>query len=134
VKNIFKTQIQVRFRDIDSMGHVNNAVFFTYFEEGRKVFFLKISRGSGFSLFPFILANIGCDFISPIKLNSLVSLEMWVKEIGNKSFVLAYRLADQTDESATFATGESVQVCFDYEENKSIAVPIELKQKLSEYL
>ena len=134
MKNLFKTRIQVRFRDIDSMGHVNNAVFFTYFEEGRKEFFLKISKGAGFSLFPFILANIGCDFISPIKLNSQISLEMWVKKIGNKSFVLAYRLTDQTDESITYATGESVQVCFNYEENKSTAVPVELKQKLSEYL
>jgi acyl-CoA thioesterase FadM len=59
---------------------------------------------------------------------------MWVKKIGNKSFVLAYRLTDQTDESITYATGESVQVCFNYEENKSTAVPVELKQKLSEYL
>ncbi len=134
MRNIFKIQIQVRFRDIDSMGHVNNAVFFTYFEEGRKTFFLKISKGADFSLFPFILANIGCDFIRPIKLDSQISLEMWVKEIGNKSFVLAYRLADQTDESITFAKGESVQVCFDYEKNQSITVPKELKQILSEYL
>lgn len=134
MKNIFKTQIQVRFRDIDSMGHVNNAVFFTYFEEGRKTFFLKISKGAGFSLFPFILAHIACDFIRPIKLASQVSLEMWVKEIGNKSFILAYRLTDLTDESVAFATGESVQVCFDYEKNQSITVPIELKQILSEYL
>ena len=36
------TDIEVRFRDIDSMGHVNNAVFLTYFEEGRKAFLSKV--------------------------------------------------------------------------------------------
>ncbi len=53
MKNIFKTQIFVRFRDIDNMGHVNNAVFFTYFEEGRKAFFNKLSwMFQTFPLFP----------------------------------------------------------------------------------
>ena len=90
MRNVFKIQIHVRFRDIDGMGHVNNAVFFTYFEEGRKAFFQKISTGSDLAIFPFILAHIGCDFLSPIKLDTLLSLEMWVKEIGNKSFGLGY--------------------------------------------
>jgi acyl-CoA thioester hydrolase len=134
MRNVFKIQIHVRFRDIDGMGHVNNAVFFTYFEEGRKVFFQKIATGSDLAIFPFILARIGCDFLSPIKLDTLLSLEMWVKEIGNKSFALGYHLADATDPSISYAKGESVQVCFDYGENKSIAVPAELKQKLTEYL
>jgi acyl-CoA thioester hydrolase len=134
VKKIFKIQINVRFRDIDGMGHVNNAVFFTYFEEGRKAFFQKNSTDSDLSVFPFILAHTGCDFINPIRLNTQLALKMWVKKIGNKSFELGYSLVDFIDESITYAKGESVQVCFDYGENKSIAVPSELMQKLSEYM
>jgi acyl-CoA thioester hydrolase len=134
VKKIFKIQITVRFRDIDGMGHVNNAVFFTYFEEGRKAFFQKNSTDSDLSVFPFILAHTGCDFINPIRLNTQLALKMWVKKIGNKSFELGYSLVDFIDESITYAKGESVQVCFDYGENKSIAVPSELMQKLSEYM
>lgn len=134
MRNRFKTEINVRFRDIDGMGHVNNAVFFTYFEEGRKAFFQNISKDSGHAIFPFILAHIGCDFLSPVRLNTRLSLEMWVKEVGNKSFELGYCLVDLTDASITYAKGESVQVCFDYEKNKSMAVSAELKQKLIEYL
>jgi acyl-CoA thioester hydrolase len=132
--NVFKIEINVRFRDIDGMGHVNNAVYFTYFEEGRKAFFQSISTGSGLSVFPFILAHIGCDFLSPVKLENRLSLEMWVKEIGKKSFGLGYNLVDFTDASISYAKGESVQVCFDYAENKSIEVPAELKGRLIEYL
>ena len=134
MKNVFKSPINVRFRDIDGMGHVNNAVFFTYFEEGRIALFQNFSIDSDFSAFPFILAHISCDYLRPITLNTQLSLEMWVKEIGIKSFGLGYKLVDLSDESTIYAKGESVQVCFDYGENKSIAVPAGLKQKLIEYL
>jgi acyl-CoA thioester hydrolase len=132
MKNIFKFPIHVRFRDIDGMGHVNNAVFFTYFEEGRIALFQTFSD-SGFSTFSFILAHISCDYLRPVTLNTQLLLEIWVKEIGIKSFGLGYKLVDLSDESITYAKGESVQVCFDYGENKSIAVSAALKQKLIEY-
>jgi len=134
MKNVFKISTDVRFRDIDALGHVNNAVFFTYFEEGRKALFQQFSATSDLSAFPFILAHISCDYLKPITLNSRPSLEMWVKDIGSKSFGLGYRLVDLSDESIIYATGESVQVCFDYAENKSIAVPDRLRQKMAEYL
>ena len=134
MKNVFEFQINVRFRDIDGMGHVNNAVFFTYFAEARLAFFQKISNSTDFSVFPFILANISCDYLKPIMLNTQLLLKIWVTEIGIKSFGLGYKLVDLSDESTAYAKGESVQVCFDYGENKSIAVPAALKQKLVEYL
>jgi acyl-CoA thioester hydrolase len=129
----YKTPIPARFRDIDGMGHVNNAVFFTYFAEGRFALFRKFSMGSDFSTFSFILAHISCDYLRPITLNTRLSLEIWVKEIGIKSFELGYKLSDMSDASIVYATGESVQVCFDYGDNKPIAVSASLKRKLIEY-
>lgn len=133
MKNVFKIRINVRFRDIDAMGHVNNAVFFTYFEEGRLALFQELAVGSGLSAFPFILAHISCDYLSPVILNTQLSLEIRAKEIGVKSFGLGYKLVDLADSSISYAKGESVQVCFDYGANKSIAVPAALKQKLNQY-
>jgi acyl-CoA thioester hydrolase len=133
MKNVFKTPINVRFRDIDGTGHVNNAVFFTYFAEGRFTLFQKFSMESDFSTFSFILAHISCDYLRPITLETQLSLEIWVKEIGIKSFGLVYKLVDLSDTSITYATGESVQVCFDYGDNKPIAVTAALKQKLIEF-
>ena len=133
MKNVFKIPINVRFRDIDGMGHVNNAVFFTYFAEGRLALFQEFSMDSDFSTFSFILAHISCDYLRPITLNTQLSVEIWVKEIGIKSFGLGYNLVDLSDESITYAKGESVQVCYDYGENKPVAVFAALKQKLIEY-
>ena len=131
---IFTTNIDVRFRDLDAMGHVNNSVFFTYFEEGRKEFSHKVFQLSNPSEFSFILAHICCDFLHPVKLRHRLILQMWVNTIGEKSFAFGYKLVDRLNGSMVFATGESVQVCYDYANNTSIAVPDEMRAKLSEYL
>jgi len=131
---LFSTNIEVRFRDLDALGHVNNAVFFTYFEEGRKHFSKKVFNVSDTSDFKFIMAHIQCDFIRPIRFNDHVILQMWVKDIGTKSFSFEYRLVDLSDETRVYATGESIQVCYDYEKNRSIEVPTKMRERLTRYL
>ena len=131
---LFSTTIEVRFRDLDAIGHVNNAVFFTYFEEGRKHFSKKVFKVSDVSDFKFIMAHIQCDFIKPIQFNDHVILQMWVKNIGTKSFSFEYRLVDLSDESMVYATGKSIQVCYDYPKNRSIEVPAKMKERLTQYL
>ncbi|MEW6671582.1 MAG: thioesterase family protein [Thermodesulfobacteriota bacterium] len=126
----FSTNIDVRFRDMDALGHVNHAVFFTYFEEGRKIFFqnhFEISSPAGFGL---IIAHISCDYLKPIKLTDRLKLYITVGSIKNKSFSFNYKLADRKDDSVVFATGVSVQVCYDFSLNKSVPVPAEFKEKL----
>lgn len=130
---LFATPIDVRFRDLDAMGHVNNAVFFTYFEEGRKKLFMNSSKSENPLDFPFILASISCDYIRPVTLDTELSLSMWIKEIGNKSFTISYQLMSRLDETVAYAKGESVQVCYDYQQGSSIEIPGHLKEKLMEY-
>ncbi len=131
---IFSTNIEVRFRDLDALGHVNNAVFLTYFEEGRKKFSQKYFEVSDPSDFRFIMAHIRCDYLKPVMFIDKVTLQMWVKDIGIKSFAFEYKLIHQSDESIVYATGESVQVCYDYKKNQSIVVPDEMRESLSQYL
>ena len=131
---LFSTNIEVRFRDLDAIGHVNNAVFFTYFEEGRKHFSKKVFDVSDVSDFNFIMAHIQCDFIKPIQFNDRVILQMWVKDIGTKSFSFEYRLVDLSDEAMVYATGKSIQVCYDYQKNRSIEVPAKMRERLTLYL
>jgi acyl-CoA thioester hydrolase len=131
---LFSTNIEVRFRDLDAIGHVNNAVFFTYFEEGRKHFSKKVFEVSDVSDFNFIMAHIQCDFIKPIQFNDHVILQMWVKDIGTKSFSFEYRLVDLSDEAMVYATGKSIQVCYDYQRDRSIEVPAKMRERLTLYL
>ena len=133
MSEIFKTQVGVRFRDLDANGHVNHVVFCTYFEEARKTFFLDLLKITGPSHFPFIMARISCDYLKAINLDSKLLLQMWVSKMGNKSFSLSYKITDLSDESVIYATGESVQVCFDYVQDKSIQMPSEFREMLDRY-
>lgn len=132
--NIYSMQIPVRFRDLDAMGHVNNAVFFTYFEIGRETFDSDIvSSQIEKSLSSFILAHISCDYIRPVTMGSRLTLTMAVKKIGKKSFDYLYILSDSVDESVEYARGESVQVCYDYERNKSVDLSPEFREILIKF-
>ena len=127
------TDMVVRFRDIDSMGHVNNAVFLTYFEEGRKAFLSEVLDIVNPEDYPFILAHIDCDFLKPVRLGDNLALHVWIGEIGEKSFSFKYELADREDTSVTYGKGESVMVYFDYRTNRAIPIPRDFLKKISPY-
>jgi acyl-CoA thioester hydrolase len=131
------TDINIRFKDIDFMGHVNNAIYITYFEEGRKNFVASVFGLTSPETYSFILAHISCDYVKPVKLNDTVYLEIWVGEIGNKRFDFVYRLLKKgTDdnEPTVCAKGRSVQVFFDYKQNITMAIPEHIREKLTGYI
>jgi acyl-CoA thioester hydrolase len=127
------TDMVVRFRDIDSMGHVNNAVILTYFEEGRKAFLSEVLDIVNPADYPFILAHIDCDFLKPVRLGDNLTLFVWIGEIGEKSFAFKYQLADRNNSSVTYGKGESVMVYFDYRTNRAIPIPEDFLKKISSY-
>ncbi|MGD9505881.1 MAG: acyl-CoA thioesterase [Syntrophobacteraceae bacterium] len=129
----FEIKMHTRFRDMDAMGHVNNSVYFTYFEEGRKYLYFDLFGTLDPAAFTFIVAHVGCDYLKSIRLDNEVTLRIWVENIGRKSFSLAYRLIDGSNNEIVYAKGESVQVCYDYGENVSVDVSEELREKLSKY-
>ena len=130
VTNRFVADVEVRFRDLDAMGHVNHAVYLTYFEQGRVQLF-GARRPEGFD---FILARLECDYLRPVTLADRLSVHIQVEKIGTKSFTFSYRLVDRFDAETVYATATSVQVCFDYRMNASVPVPPELQAKLFSYL
>ena len=130
------TELNVRFRDIDSMGHVNNAVYLTYFEEGRKEFLYSVFGIVKPEDYNFILAHISCDFLKPIKISDSVFLETWVGEIGEKRFDFSYRLLKKStnrNEPSVCAKGRSVQVYFDYKQNATFPIPLPMREELLKF-
>ena len=121
-------EIPVRFRDLDAMGHVNNSVYLTYFEEAR-LEYLKAARyeiddPEGFG---FVLAEALCRYHSPLYLGEKVRIGLRVDELGTKSFKFVYRV-EEAGTNRLVATGHTVQVAYDYENRK----PIPLSKKLIE--
>ena len=133
-QKVFTIPIEIRFKDLDSLGHVNHAVFITYFEEGRKTLFQQFFDVRDASELNFIMAHVRCDYLKPIQLSHRrVTLQMRVSKIGNKSFDLEYSLSDPANPDTIFATGASVQVSFDYQANKSVRISDKMRAMLLEY-
>jgi acyl-CoA thioester hydrolase len=122
--------LDVRWRDLDPMGHVNNAVFLTYLERARVEYHRSMSRAAlDTRSFRFIIARIEIDYLAPVTLNDQVVCRIGVVEWGAKSFVFRYELAAPGGERV-FARARSVQVCYDYQAGRTLAVPDDLRQSV----
>ncbi|MFC7097930.1 acyl-CoA thioesterase [Halobaculum marinum] len=102
----FETTVPVRYRDLDPMGHVNNAVYATYFEEVRTAFFRE-EVGVDLADSQAALATLEVEFRAPIEGTGAVDAAIDVVDVGTTSLTLAYELQF---EGRVVATGETVQV------------------------
>ena len=129
----YEVPLQIRFRDLDAMGHVNNAVYFSFFEVGRLQFFLDVLKVNSVADFSFILAKAEANFLKPIDLtHKNVVLQMWAGDFGKKSFKFFYEIVSK-ENKVKYASGSSVQVFYDYKKQCAIAVPDDFKEKIKEY-
>ena len=125
----FSIEVQVRFRDLDAMRHVNNAVCFSYMELARTQYYLSAMGLRNLEDIEFILAHASCDFKAPIGWGETVVVSVWPTRVGRSSFGLAYELRSKAT-GAIFAAGESVQVSYDYRAKKSKPIPADLRKAL----
>jgi acyl-CoA thioester hydrolase len=117
-------EFKTRWRDIDLFGHVNNAVFFTYIEDARIMYFKRWTvAGKKRSL---IVASIKIDYLRQIKhpLNLIVGQK--ISRIGNSSFDIQSAIFLNNDPNPAANSVVSC-VCFDYEQSKSVPVYDEIK-------
>jgi len=126
--------IEVRYGDLDPQGHVNNAKFLTYLEQGRVFYFkqLKLWEGGSFLNFGIILADIQITFHKAIQFGDPVRVGVCITRLGNKSMTSEYRLEDGRDESL-FATGTSVLVAYDYHAKKSVPIPAPWRKAIMQF-
>jgi len=125
------TPIQVRYIDIDLQGHVNNATFLSYIEQGRVVYLNTLFPDNDFKKQGLIIARTEIDYFEPIFLSDEILCGTRVSEFGNKSFVFENILIDKNKQLKCFA--KSVMVCFDYIENGTILVPDDWKLKIKSF-
>lgn len=115
--------IAIRFRDIDSYGHVNNAVYLNYFEQCRMAWFReRIGKAWDWKKDGIILVKNEVEYLHPVKLSDTLVGEAWVEHVGNTSFVMAYELS-VGEQREQVTRGRSTIVCFDFQTNCKQAVP-----------
>jgi len=116
----FVTDVEVRYRDLDPMGHVNNAVYLTYLETAR-IRYLQAVLDGGLQAGSIVVANVDIDFRAPIRRNQdAVTVGVRPAEIGTTSVTLEYeiRAGDRTA-----AVAESTFVSYDADAGEPTPVP-----------
>jgi acyl-CoA thioester hydrolase len=137
----FVHRLEVRFRDCDPMGHVNNAVYFTYLEQSRFAHWRSLwPRGSEslssskdvpqHPVIPgVILAHAECDYTRPVKYGETIEIRLRIAEVGRTSFQYEYEILDS--EQRRVATARTVQVMYDYQNARPVPIPEDVRQLLT---
>ena len=121
---LFHHDIQTRWKDMDSFGHINNAVYLTYIEDARTTLFKRWNlKGQNKSV---IVASLKIDYFTQIKHPSKLIIGSKISRIGNSSFDI---------QSAIFIDGLKkpaalslvICVCYDYENGQSVTVYDEIR-------
>jgi acyl-CoA thioester hydrolase len=129
---IFVHQLDVRFRDCDPMGHVNNAVYLTYLEQARFAHWRSawaFDPAAAASELPgVILAHAEIDFLRAAQYGDRLEVRMGVAAVGRTSFTYDYEIVDA--EGHPVAKARTVQVIYDYKAGKAVAIPAKVRDAL----
>lgn len=126
-----RIELPVRWGDIDMLGHVNNAKFFTYDESSRIQYFEALAEHDPrmWKDYGLILANIGADFIAQVHYPAKLVIGTRIAKIGRSSMTTLSGLF--LGETVVAAVRGTV-VWFDYVNQKSSPVPEHVRQWIAE--
>ncbi len=116
----FSHILEIRFRDIDALGHVNNAVYLTYLEQTRAKY-LEALGLRGLHPTTLVVSN-QIDYLRPVLLHDTLEIKMRCLSIGRKSLKFEYHVFANTQLAARAI---STHVWFDFEVGQSVLVPPE---------
>jgi acyl-CoA thioester hydrolase len=124
--------IPIRYADIDAQRHLNNVAYFAFMEHARVVYLHEVGlwREGDFDAIGMIVAEAVCTYAAPAYLGETVTVWTRVSHLGTKSFHVEYLLETEQGE---IATGQSVQVCYDYAAQRSMPIPDEWRKAIASY-
>lgn len=126
----YKTAIETRFADFDMMGHVNNAVYFTFMEIGRSKYWKQAIQWD-WKKTGVVIASASLNYITPVLIDDKISLYVRTSRIGTSSFDLEYLLVKLTNgDEVVCSRGKTVCVAYDYERQISVPIPEHEKNKM----
>jgi acyl-CoA thioester hydrolase len=127
----FSVPIQVRFSDIDGSMHVNNGIYFNYFEHARAQYLFQVCNWNIMSVGT-VVANVNINYFSPIHAQDSPVAYVNISHIGNTSFVMEQVILGKTPsgEEKIFASAHVTMVSVDMKTMKPVPVPVEYLAKM----
>lgn len=124
--------IQLRFNDIDQFGHVNNSVYFSFYDLGKTNYFASVCPHVDWNKDAIMVVHIDIDFREQIYASNRIAVQTTVTEIGNKSFHLYQRVVDlQTNQIKCEC--KSIMVTYDLENQCTKKFPDDWRTAISKF-
>lgn len=130
---IHTAEVQVRFNDVDMMGHVNNAVYQNYFDYGKVKYFNSVlGEDVDWQENGLVLAKITIEYFLPVLLNDSLFIRSKITRIGNKSLDMIQQIVDsKTGEIKS--SGISVMVGYNFLNKETISIPDNWRKVIDKY-
>jgi acyl-CoA thioester hydrolase len=125
----FTFPLSVRFRDLDALAHVNNAVYLTYLESARIAYWMHVTGVSELRGLDMILARVELDYRSPAGLGDELVVGARCASLGRSSFTMEFRIEERRS-ARLVAEARKVLVHYDHARGRSQPVPEALRARL----
>lgn len=120
---IYTARYPVRWGDMDAYGHVNNTVYFRYFEQARVEWIEQLGcRVSPAEEVGPVIINASCTFMIPVNYPATVVIRMYAGLPGRSSVMTWYQLSVEGDDRV-YAEGAAKTVWMDHRSGKSVPLP-----------
>lgn len=123
----FRFPIDVRFRDLDALGHVNNAVYLTYLESARIAWWMHVTSRHDLTALDMILARVELDYRAPVGYGESLEVGVRCASVRRSSLSVESVIVGG---GRVVAESRKVLVHYDYAAQRSRPLPEELRQKL----
>jgi acyl-CoA thioester hydrolase len=127
----FHHVVDVRFRDLDVLGHAHHSLPLIYAEEARAAFWREVTGRRGLDGIDYVLAEVQVRFHEPIFFPARLDVGLRVSHVSAKSFVMEFEV--RGEDARLYSSGRTVQVMYDYATRTSKPVPPELRARLEAF-
>jgi acyl-CoA thioester hydrolase len=133
MRKSFQTNIVIRYRDIDSMGHLSSPVYYDYMQFAYLEYMHKIMEIPKSKKLPHIMVKTSCEYISQAMYGDNLVVLSHVTKFGTKSFEMEHVIHKNDSSGEVVAKMASTHVMYDYEKHATYAIPDAFKQTVLAY-
>lgn len=126
----FEHEVDVRYSDLDTFGHVNNAIYGTYCEEARVAYIEEVLGIDDLDEFSAVVASLDIDFRSSVTNPTSVDVAVWVSDLGNSSVTMAYELRQN---GSIVAEAETTIVATDPRTGETRHLPADWRERITDH-
>ncbi|MDE7414649.1 MAG: acyl-CoA thioesterase [Muribaculaceae bacterium] len=125
-----RCDVQIRFSDVDVLGHVNNTVYMSFYDTGKAHFFSSIlGKRIDWKHVECVIANVDCAFLAPIFFGEDIEVLSRCESVGEKSFKVLQAIHEKKT-GVVKSVCETVMVAFDPNTGKAMELPEEWRRAL----